>query len=140
MPIIKSTPDAKLTDFYTHVQQQGSLLTPDHAWIWTRGTLNMLGVNLSKGARNALTKALPEELQKQLSGVFWLAFFRNTNLTAYEFQNRVARRSGNTDAQFAKRPVMAVFGALKKLVGENVSRQIAQDLAPEVRELWEKAV
>ena len=128
-----STPD----QFYAFVQERAFLRTAEHGRIWTRGVLNMLGVNLSKGAKKALANALPADLKQYLGGVFWLAYFRDTNITAYEFQNRVARRSGNTDANFAKFPVVAVFGAIKQTVPPAVAKEVAESLSPELRALWD---
>lgn len=125
--------------FYDYVQTHGNLRTAGHGRIWTRGTLNMLGVNLSKSAKKALSNALPADLKKFLGGVFWLASFRDTNITADEFQNRVARRSGNSDAQFARGPVTAVFGAIKQTVNATVAKEVAESLSPELRGLWDAA-
>jgi uncharacterized protein (DUF2267 family) len=51
----------------------------------------------------------------------------------------VARRSGNTDAQFARFPILAVFGGVKQMINQDLQREVAKSLAPEVRELWEQA-
>lgn len=99
----------------------------------------MLGVNIDRGVKKELVKALPEELGQWLKGVFWVAFFRDTNLSSYEFQNRVARRSGNSDPQFAYYPVKAVFGGLKGLVNSDVSKKVADSLSPELRNIWDEA-
>jgi uncharacterized protein (DUF2267 family) len=126
-------------DFFNYVKTEGKLRTAAHARRWTRGTLNMLGVNVDRGVKKDLAKALPKEMSAWLTGVFWLAFFRNTNISSYEFQNRVARRSGNSDPQFAYYPVKAVFGGLKGLLKNDVSQKVADNLAPELREIWDKA-
>ncbi|MDA0243737.1 MAG: DUF2267 domain-containing protein [Chloroflexi bacterium] len=139
MTVTTTTKIKTAAEFYALVQASAHLRTADHGRIWTRGTLNMLGVNLSKSAKKALSNALPDDLKKFLGGVFWLAFFRDTNITALEFQNRVARRSGNTDAHFAKIPVTAVFGAIKQTVSPQVAKEVADSLSPELRGLWDKA-
>ncbi|MCA9979532.1 MAG: DUF2267 domain-containing protein [Anaerolineales bacterium] len=128
-----------LEDYYAYIQANGALRTPTHARHWSRATLNMLGVNVSRSTKKALANALPDELKADLTKVFWLAHFRDTNLSAYDFQNRVARRAGNTDAQFARIPVTAVFSALKQLAPQDIGRQVADDLSPELRAIWEKA-
>jgi uncharacterized protein (DUF2267 family) len=131
------TSNMTLEDYFAYVAQHGALRTPTHAHYWSRATLNMLGVNLSKGVKKKLAAALPEELERELTRVFWVAYFRDTNMPAHEFQNRVARRAGNTDPQFARIPVTAVFGGVKQLISRELSDEIAKDLAPEVRALWE---
>lgn len=128
-----------LDSFYAYVEVIGKLRTTDHAKKWTRGTLNMLGVNIDRAVKKELANKLPEELQTWLSGVFWPLFFRDTNITSYEFQNRVARRSGNSDAQFAYFPVKAVFGGLKGLVDNNTADRVAATLSPELKEIWDGA-
>ncbi|MDJ0752500.1 MAG: DUF2267 domain-containing protein [Ardenticatenaceae bacterium] len=127
-------------DFYQYVMEHGHLRTVEHADLWSVGTLNMLGVNLSGRVKKQLGKALPEPLQKSLNGVFWVAHFRDTNMAAREFNNRVARRSRSTsDPDFARYPVQAVFGGLKALIDENVSSAVRDDLAPEISKMWQEA-
>ena len=129
-----------IEDFLAHVETHGKLRTVEHAKRWTAGTLQMLGVNLSRGVKKSLGADLHDDLQKQLGQVFWVAYFRDTNMPAYEFCNRVARRSrGTSDADFAKYPVAAVFGAVKRMVGQNTADQVKDDLSPELREIWEKS-
>ncbi len=138
--MIQATAPVKtLDDYYDYVEANGALLSNTHAHHWSRATLNMLGVNVSRKTKKALASDLPEALAADLTKVFWLAHFRNTNLKAYDFQNRVARRAGNTDAQFARIPVTAVFGALKQLVSDEMSQRVAHDLSPELRAIWEQA-
>lgn len=128
-----------LDDFYNYVKVIGKLRTVDHAKKWTRGTLNMLGVNVDKTIKKELGDKLPEELETWLKGVFWPLHFRNTNISSYEFQNRVARRSGNSDAAFAYYPVKAVFGGLQGLVNDSTADRVAGSLSPELKEIWENA-
>ena len=129
-----------LNAFYTYVLEHGKLRTDDHARRWTVGTLNMLGVNLKRSLKKELAAALPQELSRSLTGVFWLASFRNTNMPAHEFNNRVARRSrASSDPDFAPFPVQAVFGALKRMIGAEMSRKIEADLAPEIGQMWDAA-
>lgn len=134
-----SAPVQTIDEYYDYIEAQGALLSQMHAQRWSRATLNMLGVNVSRKTKKELAADLPEALAADLTKVFWLAHFRDTNLKAYDFQNRVARRAGNTDAQFARIPITAVFGALKQLISDSRSQQVANDLSPELRAIWETA-
>lgn len=128
-----------LTSYYEYVQHVGNLRTPAHARRWSHGVLQTLGLNLSRSARRNLARALPSELAQSLTDVFWLAHFRNTNLSALEFQNAVARRCGNSDKEFAFYPVRAVFGGVQQLVSVEVARSVADSLSPELRAIWHAA-
>ncbi|MFW6097815.1 MAG: DUF2267 domain-containing protein [Chloroflexota bacterium] len=133
------TESKQLEDFYNYVQECGKLRTEVHAKRWTDGVLRTLGVNLDRGTKKKLSEALPEELASSLTRVFWLLHFRNPQLTREEFQGMVARRSGNTDADFAYFPTRAVFGGLKRLVNEDLQREVADNLAPDIAALWQEA-
>ena len=128
-----------LNSYYQHVKQRGSLRTHDHAVRWSNATLNMLGVNLDVRTKRALAKALPDDLARSLTRVFWLLHFRNTNLPAKEFQRRVGLRAGNTDWEFARIPVVAVFGGVKRLINQDLQNQVEKTLSPELRQLWQQA-
>jgi uncharacterized protein (DUF2267 family) len=128
-----------LTQFYQGVQKVGKLRTEEHARRWTVGVLKTLGVNLPRRTKRKMARALPNGLARPLTDVFWLLHFRNANLSGYDFQRAVARRSGNSDAQFARFPVLAVFGGIKQMINQDLQREVAQTLSPEVRELWEQA-
>lgn len=128
-----------LNSYYQHVKQSGSLRTHDHAVRWSDATLNMLGVNLDSRTKRALAKALPDDLARSLTRVFWLLHFRNTNLPAKEFQRRVGLRAGNTDWEFARIPVVAVFGGVKRLINQDLQNQVEKTLSPELRQLWQQA-
>lgn len=128
---------ADLTTFYDDVQDNGHMRSPSHAERWTRATLQMLGVNLDRKSKKALAKALPEQLADDLKSVFWLLHFRDRNLSAIEFQNRVARRAGASDKFRAHSAVIAVFSSLKQYIDDDLDRKIAETLSPEVRALWE---
>ena len=130
---------ADLNEYYKQVEQLGSLRTPMHARRWSRATLNMLGVYMGRKGKKELASALPEELSHDLKRVFWVAHFRNTEMSNYEFQERVARRSGNTDPDFAYYPIKAVFHGLKQIVNNQVEDAVADALSPEMRELWQSA-
>lgn len=130
---------AKLNDFYAYVQQNGKLITETQAQRWTDGVLRTLGVNLDRGTKKKLASALPEELASSLTRVFWLLHFRNMQLPLEEFQRAAARRSGNSDADFAYYPTMAVFGAIKRMVDADLQREVAENLAPEISDLWQRA-
>lgn len=129
----------QLDDFYRHVQKEGKLITEAHARRWADGVLRTLGINLDRGTKKKLANALPEELASSLTRVFWLLHFRNPNLTSAQFQQMAARRSGNTDADFAYFPTVAVFGGIKRMIGEELRHEVADHLAPEIRNLWQKA-
>jgi len=129
----------QLDKFYQVVQQQGKLLTLGHAHRWTDGVLRTLGMSLDRGTKKRLAAALPDELSSSLTRVFWLVHFRDAQLGKEQFQRMAARRSGNTDADFAVYPTLAVFGAVKKLIDENLQREVADNLAPEISDLWQKA-
>ncbi|MCA9947324.1 MAG: DUF2267 domain-containing protein [Ardenticatenaceae bacterium] len=130
---------ADLNSYYQTVQNKGSLRTPAHARRWSTAVLKTLGFNLDGRTKKKLAKALPEELGNDVKRVFWLAHFKNKQLSSHEFQNQVSRRSGNSDPQFAKTPILAVFHGVKQMVDNNTQQAVAQSLSPEVRELWEKA-
>ena len=55
------------------------------------------------------------------------------------WQRAAARRSGNSDADFAYYPTMAVFGAIKRMVDADLQREVAENLAPEISDLWQRA-
>lgn len=131
--------NSQLDDFYKYVQECGKLRTITHAQRWADGVLRTLGLNLDRGAKKKLSNALPEELASSLTRVFWLLHFRNQNLTRDQFQRMVARRSGNTDADFAYFPTRAVFGGLKKFIDEELQREVAENLAPDIATLWQEA-
>lgn len=128
-----------LNDFYRYVREEGKLLSPEHARRWSDGVLRTLGTALDRRTKKRLAKALPEELADSLTGVFWLVHFRDPNLSSHAFQRMAARRSGNTDADFAQIPTLAVFGGVKQLIDDALKRDVAETLAPEVRELWQQA-
>ena len=125
-----------LTPFYNFVQTNGFLLEERHAKMWTRATLQQFGLDLPRGAKNALAKALPEQLRGYLKGVFWLVHFPNTGLERLDFQEKVARRSGNTDKHFAEKPIKAVFAGIRQFMDDDVERKLADSLSPEMREMW----
>jgi uncharacterized protein (DUF2267 family) len=131
--------NGNLEAFYEHVQERGKLRTLAHARRWTDGILKTLGTHLDRRTKKALAKALPDELASSLTRVFWLLHFRNTNLTRQEFQKMAARRSGNTDPAFAYYPILGVFGGLKEMIDDDLERKVEEDLAPEVRELWQQS-
>lgn len=133
------TTNDRLSDFFRYVQEEGKLLSPEHARRWSDGVLRTLGTALDRGTKRRLAKALPEELADSLTGVFWLLHFRDPNLSSQEFQRMAARRSGNTDADFARIPTLAVFGGLKQMISADLERAVADTLAPEIRELWQQA-
>ena len=128
-----------LKSYYDYVQFNASLRTNDHARYWSTGVLKTLGLALDGKTKRALAKALPQELADSVTGVFWLLHFRDPVLTSDEFCRRVARRSGNSDAEFAMRPTLAVFGGLKMWIDDELNDRLTNTLSPEVRSMWESA-
>ncbi|GAB4163635.1 MAG: hypothetical protein Fur0021_38970 [Candidatus Promineifilaceae bacterium] len=131
---------SNLEQFYQHVQNAGRLRTPQHARRWSDGVLKTLGLHLDRSTRRTLAQALPPELAASLTRVFWLVHFRDRRLSAQQFQKQVANRSGVTDAQFARTPILAVFSGIKEIINDSeLSSRVAAALSPEVRSLWEEA-
>ena len=130
---------ANLEQYYQQVQHLGNLRTRTHAQRWSRATLNMLGVYMGGKGKKQLANSLPDELAHDLKRVFWLAHFRNSDMSSYDFQERVALRSGNTDPDFAIQPIKAVFHGLKALVDKNVQDGVADSLSPDMRQVWQDA-
>ncbi|MCP4361685.1 MAG: DUF2267 domain-containing protein [Chloroflexi bacterium] len=128
-----------LTNYYETVQNLGQLRSSDHAHRWSTAVLKTLGVNLDRKTKKKLANALPEELGDDLTRLFWLAHFRNKNMTRQEFQFEVSKRSGNSDWQFARQPVQAVFHGVKGLVDNNTQNAVSDTLAPELSEMWQEA-
>ena len=128
-----------LNSYYQAVQNIGRLPTPEHARRWSTAVLKTLGVNLDRKTKKKLAKALPEELGNDLYRLFWLVHFRNKNMSQQEFQFEVSKRSGNSDWQFARTPIKAIFHGVKALVDDDIRQAVADTLAPEVRELWQNA-
>lgn len=133
------TQDNELINFYQNVQREGKLRTEEHARRWTVATLRMLGVALDGRTKRRLARALPRELGKWLTDVFWLVHFRNPNLSQDRFVKRVARRAGNTDYQFAPFPIKAVLRSVRQMLNEDLQREVAEALSPEMRELWQQS-
>lgn len=130
---------ADLARLYEGIARQGHLPTPDHARRWTESALKNLGFNLNGRAKRALAKALPKPWGAAVTGIFWLIHFPERNLTQEEFLKRVARRAGNTDAEYARYPTLAVFGAVKGLIEDDLDRRVARALPEQVRGLWQEA-
>ena len=128
-----------LDGYYKHVLDNGKLRSVDHARRWSTGVLKTLGTSLDRGSKKALANSLPEELAASLNGVFWLLHFRDPEMSSHDFCLRAARRSGNSDAEFARFPTMAVFGGLRAFVDDDLDTRVANALSPEVRELWQQA-
>ncbi|GAB4272227.1 MAG: hypothetical protein Kow0080_18420 [Candidatus Promineifilaceae bacterium] len=125
--------------FYEFVQANGSLRTLEHAKRYTSGVLRTLGLYLKGSPKKVLAKALPEELAFELTRPFFLAHFPDKNIPWAEFTKAVARRSGNSDSQFARIPTRAVFRALHTYLDANTAEKVANALSPEVRAEWEQA-
>jgi uncharacterized protein (DUF2267 family) len=130
---------ADLTDYYQRIEENGNLRSTEIAQQWSTAVLRALGTNLDRGTKRRLAKTLPDELAFALTRKFWLLHFRDKNKPSSVFLKEVARMSGNTDAQFAKYPTTAVFHELKGYAGEDVSKDVAEALSPEVSALWQTA-
>jgi len=128
-----------LDQYYETIQKRANILTNTQAKAWSKATLNTMGLDMRRGLKKDLAKALPEELGEQLGRLFWLIHFRNTHVKAAEFQEAVSRRSGHSDKIYAKVPITAVFHALKQLLNSDLSDKVADDLSPELREIWKNA-
>ncbi len=128
-----------LTRFYEIVKENSDLRTMMHAQRWTRATLQTLGINLPKGAKNVMAQSLPDELSSYLTDVWWMLPVRDPNIEAHDFSARVARRAGNTDPRYAKLVAEAVFGAIKGVIATDVAQQVYEGLSPDLRKMWESA-
>lgn len=133
------TNNEELAGYFAYIQEAGNLRTTAHAQRWSRAVLKTLGINLSRGIKKKLAKALPEELAGDLTRVFWLLHFQNDGLTQYDFLNQVSRRAGNSDPDFARFPTTAVFHQIKAIAGADMAEQVAEALSPEMRQWWEEA-
>ena len=129
----------ELAAYYQHIQDDAKLRTQEHAERWSTAVLNTLGLYVDKGTRKTLAAALPDDLSADLRKKFWLAHFRDDEMTKEDFLERVARRSGNTDTQFAPVPTTAVFHNIKTFIDDDVNQQVADSLAPAVSEFWQGA-
>ena len=125
--------------YYQHIQEEARLRTEPHAERWSTAVLNTLGLYVDKGTRKTLAAALPDELSADLRKKFWLAHFRDEEMTKEDFLERVGRRAGNTDHQFAAVPTTAVFRNVKTFISDDVNKQVADSLAPAVSEMWQGA-
>jgi len=128
-----------LAGYYLQIQHNGRLPTPAVAQRWNEAVLRTLGLNLDRRTKKRLGKALPDELSYYLKRTFWLLHFRNNQKSDKEFLKEVARRSGNTDPDFARVPTEAVFHEVKAYTGDEISNAVGESLAPEISELWQQA-
>lgn len=133
------TNGSNMNDYYTTVKELGKLRTLDHAERWSEAILHTLALNLDKGNKKKLIKALPEPLSDQLKRKFWLLHFRDKNLATLDFQKMVARRAGNSDQTFARFPIIATFHGLKNLIDHALADDIADTLSPELSQMWQDA-
>jgi uncharacterized protein (DUF2267 family) len=136
---VKQPEEPQLDDFYRQIEEKGRLRSREHARRWSRAVLNILGLNLDRSGKRRLSRALPPELARAISGIYRLLNFRDPTLRSHDFQRQVALRAGHTDAQFAAIPTKAVFHSLKQLIDQELGQQVAESLAPEVRRLWQEA-
>lgn len=131
--------EAGLSQYYEGVLSAGKLRSLDHAQRWSSGVLRTFGLCLDRKTKKSLAKSLPEELAESLTSVFWLLHFRDPQMSKQEFLMRVARRSGNTDAEFAYYPTVAVFGGIKQFIDSDLEDRVSEALSQEVQELWQEA-
>lgn len=129
----------ELVSYYSFVRNEGKLLSPSQARQWSNGTLKTLGQCVDRRTKRALAKVLPEELSEQLTSVFWLLHFRDPNQSAAEFKLKVARRSGNSDSEFAAYPILAIFSGIKSFIDFDLSGRVSRSLSPEIRDMWLRA-
>jgi uncharacterized protein (DUF2267 family) len=132
--------DATLQEFYEHVQRHGNLLSVELAERWSAGVLKTFGFHLNGRTKRSLAKVLPEPLSDHVKDVFFLLHFRDSTLSARDFQKQVARRCGNTDPEFARYPTLAVFSGIRRFTNSKLNERIGDALSPEVRELWEMSM
>lgn len=128
-----------LDSFYRAIMQKGNLRTPDHASRLTFAVLHTLGFNISGGTKKELARALPDELARDLTRGWRLINIRSSRLPLEKFMKDVARHNGNTDPKNAERATKVVFGELKQLIDDDLTREVARDLSPEVRAFWNAA-
>lgn len=130
---------ATLDNFYADVMRQSKQPTPEHAARLTGAVLHALGFNLSGSIKRELARALPPDLAHQLKRGWRLLHIRNSRLSLEDFASDVALHSGNTDPLYGRMATAAVFGQIKRLIDDDLSRKVAKDLSPEVRDLWQSA-
>lgn len=128
-----------IDSFYQAVMQNGNLRTSNHATRLTFAVLHTLGFNLSGGVKRKLAKALPDDLARDLTRGWRLINIRSKKLPLSKFAKDVARHSGNTDPQYAEMATIVVFHQIKQIIDGDLSRDVARDLSPEVRDLWNAA-
>ena len=128
-----------VNNFYQAIMRHGNLRTESHASRLAFAVLHTLGFNLSGGIKRELAKALPDELAHDLTRGWRLINIRHKNLSLDKFAKDVARHSGNTDVQYAKTATRLVFHQIKRLIDDDISRKVARDLSPEVRDWWNAA-
>ncbi len=128
-----------LNSYFEEVRTLGKLRTVDHARRWSTAVLNTLGDNINGGTKKRLASSLPEELAHDLKRIFRFKRFVYKDLPATEFQQQAARRGGNTDPQFARYPIIAVFNGIKGMIDSETQLAVAEALPTEVSELWNQA-
>jgi uncharacterized protein (DUF2267 family) len=130
---------SSLDQYFQGIRVRGKQRSFDHAVRISHAVLHTLGFNLSSGVKRKLADSLPEELARQLKRGWRLIHFRDRNITLQQFSKDVSLHTGNTDPQFAETTTRAVFHNLKLLIDDNLNREIAKDLSPELRRVWNAA-
>ncbi len=136
---MQATDAAAREEFYRAVMQEAHLPTMKHAERTTHAVLHTLGFNLSGGVKRKLAKELPERLAHQLTRGWRLLHIRDRSLSLEKFAADVALHSGNTDPDYARIAIRAIFRQMKKRMGGNLIHTVGRDLSPEVRALWDEA-
>lgn len=134
-----NTQPADLTPYYRTIQELAFLPTVEHAKRWSNAVLRTLGFHLNRHTKRELARALPPELAEPLTRPFRLLHFRDPNLPLKQFIKEAALRGGNTDPDFARYPVRAVFRSLRTLLDSDLDQQVAEALPSAVATFWKNA-
>ncbi len=134
-----TTQTMTLDAYYREVMHGAKSRTVEHAARLSHAVLHVLGFNLSGSIKRKLARALPQPLGRELTRGWRLINVRDRRLSRYKFLKDVGLHSGNTDPQYAALATTAVFRQLKQFIDGDLSREVAKDLSPEVRELWNAA-
>lgn len=133
------TQTTDLDAYYSAIQTKGYLLTLAEAQRWSAAVLKTISLNLGRRAKKRLQKGLPAELAFIAGRPFMLLHFRDKTMPRELFLKQCARRAGATDPIFARQPVRAAFHALKDLLDDDTIQAVANDLAPEISQIWQEA-
>ena len=130
---------ATLDGYYSDLMHRGNLRTLNHAARLSSAVLHTLGFNLGRSSKRQLAKALPPELARELTRGWRLVNIRHRKLPMSEFAKDVALHSGNTDPEYAEMVTKVVFRQLKGFLDDDLRREVAKDLSPQVGAYWSEA-